>query len=393
MRGDEQPAMSNCRCRSNIIGLPSRKVRKILLSIVGLALLATGYTIYDLTATDVGRNVSGSLGLDKYDQTGAAMRRAKNLRFHTSLKEPTKTYTSKSLATKSSWHSTSSRKPVLDEVNPSENLKPSTQSSGCQEWVSLAPKPPYFLTAVLLVRIYEKDKAKLTTAEMKMWLQYLRYAGIEHVYIYDAFVYQNESQLPHLREFLKDGYVTYVDWHVHNPYTISGTQVTAYQNCVNKYKGECQWQAAIDIDEYPFSPLDQKPGFLARYMKQYEKSYPQVSELSMKNFLFLGKPLKKELIIERVMRRTPEKSNVLSKPIYKPANLHSVSIHHNSIMKGMTSDAPESELRMNHYWGARLQNWGDDTKEIVKMTIPDISMEPIIKAFKQCESHVRRYLQ
>ena len=280
-----------------------------------------------------------------------------------------------------------------EKISKPNNNKAEFKDSECLQWVSRAPKLPYFLTAVLLIRIYEKDKAKLTTAELKMWLQYLRYAGVEHVYIYDAFVYQNESQLPYLKEFLKDGYVTYIDWHTHNPYTISGTQVTAYQNCINVYQKESRWQAAIDIDEYPFSPKDQSPGFLSRYMKQYEKTHPGVSELSMQNFLFLGKPLNKELMIERVMRRTPQQSNILSKPIYKPCNIGSVSIHHNSIRTGHTANAPVGELRMNHYWGARLQNWGDDTKEILKLTIPDNSMEPIIRSFKQCETLVRRYLR
>ena len=281
---------------------------------------------------------------------------------------------------------------ITNKTIPTE-LFSSVQSSECQEWVSLAPKPPYFLTAVLLVRIYEKDKAKLTTAEMKMWLQYLRYAGIEHVYIYDAFVYQNESQLPHLREFLKDGYVTYVDWHIHNPYTISGTQVTAYQNCIDLYKYESRWQAAIDIDEYPFSPVDQSPGFLKRYIQQYEMECPKVSEISMENFLFLGQPAEKELMIERISRRTANRSNDLSKPIYKPHDVYKASVHHNPLRKGYMAFAPEQKLRLNHYWGARLQNWGPDTEETLKWTVPDDTMLPIVGAFRKCERFVRRYFQ
>lgn len=258
-------------------------------------------------------------------------------------------------------------------------------------WVKLAPKPPYFLTAVLLVRIYEADKAKLTTAELKMWLQYLRYAGVEHVYIYDAWVHSNESQLPKLSEFVKDSYITYVDWHTHNPYTIYGTQVLAYQNCIDIYKGENQWQIAIDIDEYPFSPIDQSHGFLSRYMQHFSESHSEVSEVTMQNFIFLGKPLDKELMIERLMRRTPRPTNSLVKPIYKPRNVHA-SIHHNTILSGQTVNAPMTELRMNHYWGARLQNWGEDTPKILELTEVDKGMEPIIYDFKQCEKLVRHYL-
>ena len=278
------------------------------------------------------------------------------------------------------------------EVPAMSSGKKVRSSSNCLEWVSLVSKPPYYLTAVLLVRIYEEDKAKLTTAELKMWLLYLKYAGVQHVYIYDAFVFQNESQLPHLKKFLKEGYITYIDWHKYNPYTITGTQVKAYQQCIDDYRTQSKWQTAIDIDEYPFSPKDPHPGFFLRYMKQYEKAHPDVTELSMQNFLFLGKPLKKELLIERMKRRTRRKSNVLSKPVYKPLNIYKASIHHNDIQTGNPANAPVKELRLNHYWGARLQNWGEDTEEILQMTVPDDSMEPIIEAFKKCETFVHHYL-
>ena len=266
-----------------------------------------------------------------------------------------------------------------------------SSNEDCIRWVKLAPQPPYFLTAVLLVRIYEEDKAKLTTSELKMWLQYLRYAGVEHVYIYDAWVYSNESQLHKLDLFLKDGYITYIDWHKHNPYSIAGTQIAAYQNCIDVYKGETQWQTAIDIDEYPFSPADRSPGFLSRYIRQLSESHRRVSEVAMENFLFLGSPLQKELMIQRLNRRTPKPANDLVKPIYRPQNV-SAQVHHNSIYQGITVEAPAEELRINHYWGARLQNWGEDTPEVLLMTEVDNSMEPIIHAFKQCELYVRSYL-
>lgn len=261
----------------------------------------------------------------------------------------------------------------------------------CLEWGERAPKPPYFLTAVLLVRIYEKDKAKLTTKELKMWLQYLRYAGVEHVYVYDAWVYLEESQLSALNDFIEDGYVTYTDWHIHNPYSVSGTQVASYQDCINNYADENQWQAAIDIDEYPYSPKDTAAGFLYRYIKDFSDYHPQISEITMQNYLYLGKPLNKELMIERLFRRTHQPANPLVKPIYKPSCVRA-QVHHNMVQKGRTMVAPVEELRMNHYWGARLQNWGEDTPEIFGKTEPDYGIQPIIDAFKNCETHIRSYL-
>ena len=267
----------------------------------------------------------------------------------------------------------------------------SNASQQCQEWVSRAAKPPYFLTAVLLVRIYEKDKAKLTTRELRQWLQYLRYAGVEHVYVYDAWVDKSESQLILLDVFVREGFITYIDWHTHNPYSIVGTQVAAYQHCIDNYSKESHWQVAIDIDEYPFSLDDTDPGFLYRYVKHFSDYHPQVSEITMQNYLFLGKPLDRELLIDRLFRRTHRQANNLVKPIYKPRCVRA-QVHHNRLLRGRRSmNAPSSELRMNHYWGARLQNWGEDTPEILEKTEPDYSMRPIIASFKGCEISMKPY--
>ena len=260
-------------------------------------------------------------------------------------------------------------------------------------WVNRTKsEPSYFLTAVVLLRIYKNDKANLTTRELKQWLEYMRYIGVEHVYLYDAFYTEDESQADALKLFLQDKYVTYTDWHEHNPYTISGTQVSAYQNCIGRFGSQSTWQTAIDIDEYPFSPVDTEPGFLTRFVEKFSAKHPHVSEISMQNFLFLGKPLQLELLIERLWRRSAKPSNPLVKPIYKPANVRA-SIHHNHLMEGSSMTAPVNELRMNHYWGARLQNWGEDTPEILAQTIDDRSMENIVQAFKKCEQRMRPYLR
>ena len=262
----------------------------------------------------------------------------------------------------------------------------------CKKWCRRGDgaKPPYFLTAVLLVRIYSTDMAQLSTREAVQWIQYLRYAGVEHIYVYDAYVYKNESQQKALSTFIEKGYVTYVDWQKYAyPYSIAGTQVSAYQDCINKWGNMSQWQIAIDIDEYPFSPTDREQNFMQRFLREYVQNQPKfvLSEISMSNYLFLGKPLDDTdhpFLIDRIWRRTPKPSNNLVKPIYKPTSVVA-NVHHNFLLKGRCKVAPSEQLRMNHYWGARLQDWGEDTPEIIAKTIPDRSMEPIISEIKKCD--------
>ncbi|XP_022079720.1 uncharacterized protein LOC110973325 [Acanthaster planci] len=253
---------------------------------------------------------------------------------------------------------------------------------------------PYFLTAVLSVRIYDwKDKAKLSTRELIQWLRYISYAGGDHVYLYDAYVYQNESQKAGLKDFIASGFLTYTDWHHRaTPFSLGWTQAGAYLDCLERWGNLSSWQLGVDMDEYPFLPADREPGFLARYLREFDTSSPtaaSISELSMQNFLYLGKPLdvaKHPILIDRIWRRTKEPANHLVKPVYRPAAVRWPDIHHNSLKYGTRKILPETDLRMNHYWGARLQNWGEDTQEVLEMTMEDRSMEPIVTNLYKCDS-------
>ena len=206
--------------------------------------------------------------------------------------------------------------------------------------------------------------------------------------MYDAYVFGNESQSRILAPYVQEGYVTYVDWsHRASPYSIGGTQVTAYQDCITRWGKVSVWQTAIDIDEYPFSPKDQKPGFITRFIKYFAKQHPEVSEITMQNYLFLGKPLndkEQPFLFGRLWRRTHQPLNELVKPVYKPAHVLSASVHFNALSQGQSLDAPDEQFRMNHYWGSRLQNWGEDTAEIMNITEEDRSMKTILREITSC---------
>ena len=269
-------------------------------------------------------------------------------------------------------------------------------ATDCHAWCHRGRKmkPPYFLTAVLLVRIYVKDKAQLSSREMLQWLLYLRYAGVEHVYVYDAYVFANESQRDALGPLIDEEYVTYIDWHHRAyPYSIHWTQISAYQDCIDKWGRNSTWQTAIDIDEYPFSPNDTKPGFLQRFVSSFNLSKfvsQEISEICIQNFLFLGKPLDENLhplLIDRILRRTPDVSNALVKPIYRPEKVWKARVHRNRLAYNEISvNADEKVLRLNHYWGARLQNWGEDTPWIIEITTRDESVKSVSRKLRQCGS-------
>ena len=262
-----------------------------------------------------------------------------------------------------------------------------TLSHECYNWCRHDQSSPYMLSAVLLVRVYRQDRAGLSSREIFQWLFYLRYAGFEHVFVYDAYVSKNESQYHVLSSLIQSGYVTYIDWSAHNPYTIRGTQVSAYQHCIDNYRSNLTWHMAIDIDEYPFSPFDMKPNFMQRFLHNFSVKHPLVSQITLQNYLFLGKPLDPQsnpFLIARFRRRTHEKANDLGKSVFQVAQLLKAEVHHNYMRHGKTIDCNAQVMRLNHYWGARLQNWGEDTPRILDITETDYSIKPIVDRLNRC---------
>ena len=257
----------------------------------------------------------------------------------------------------------------------------------CQRWCRRHMSPPYQLSAVLLVRVYRHDLAGLSSREMLQWLFYLRYAGFDHVFVYDAYVSKNESQYHVLLPLVQSGYVSYVDWSAHNPYTIKGTQITAYQHCIDHYGKNLTWHMAIDIDEYPFSPNDVEPHFMQRFLHNFSVRNPRVSQITLQNYLFLGKPLDPQfypLLIARFKRRTHKKANDLGKSVFRVAQIQKAEVHHNTMRDGKTTDCDARVMRLNHYWGARLQQWGEDTPKILRLTETDYSIKPIVDRLNRC---------
>ncbi len=227
-----------------------------------------------------------------------------------------------------------------------------------------AKKTRYFLTVALMVRIYEKDKAKWTIKELKQWLHYLFYAGVEHIYMCDHFLHPEEQLESKLHGYISAKLLTYIPWN--NEQNSWASQKKCYQTIINHYGNSTVWQIAIDMDEYPHVLTDISEGFLIKYLKTINSS---ISEVAMANFLMLGQgDRSKNLVIERITRMKPDKANKLDKPIYRPTKVRA-NIHHNVVLEGKAIKANPMDIRVLHYWGARLQDWGPDTDKTFWSTI------------------------
>ena len=231
------------------------------------------------------------------------------------------------------------------------------------------------LAAILLVRIYRGDKAGLTLGHVLQWMQFMRYAGVDHFYIYDAYEKKEEMLEAFFRYY---PYVTYIDWSAHTPYEMFKTQVSAYQHSIDTYGGSYTWHTAMDIDEYPTSETDMEPYFMRRFLHTITDD--TISEISMHNHLLLGGANQDETLwlAERYTRVTTGHST-LSKPIYRP-NRVSAAIHHNQLHSGRSIDAEKTQLRMSHIWGARIDEWAVKmSQHVMDITEDDIWMPVLIE--------------
>ena len=140
-----------------------------------------------------------------------------------------------------------------------------------------------------------------------------------------------------------------------------------------------------------YEPTDLEPGSLCRAVAAFSATHPDVTELSLKNFVVVG-PNDKAVpwIMEcraasrhrggvvglvgrsrgvvashatlsrrRYTRKTKDPMNNLDKPIYRTNAVRKLAFHHNSLKTGRSKDLPPEKLHFNHFWGARTFGWGD----------------------------------
>lgn len=77
---------------------------------------------------------------------------------------------------------------------------------------SLTEQNKFFIASVVYVRIYEKDLAELSRTDFWNWMQYMRYAGSEHIYLYDCYHEPAEQLLTLVQPLIDSGFLTYIDW-------------------------------------------------------------------------------------------------------------------------------------------------------------------------------------
>ncbi|MCI9658926.1 MAG: glycosyltransferase family 92 protein [Lachnospiraceae bacterium] len=96
---------------------------------------------------------------------------------------------------------------------------------------------------------------------LKEWIEYHKIIGIQHFYMYNN--HSSDDFQSIIRPYIDSGEITLIDW----PYEQG--QMSAYRDCIKKFKKESQWIGFIDIDEF-IVPIDYDN--LYDFLKKYEKN-------------------------------------------------------------------------------------------------------------------------
>ena len=95
---------------------------------------------------------------------------------------------------------------------------------------------------------------------LKEWIEFHKIIGIEHFYLYNNF--SSDNYLEALEPYIQAGDVTLTDW------PVPQGQMSAYQECFNRFRDDTNWLAFIDLDEFI---IPNHTDTIGEFLKPFEK--------------------------------------------------------------------------------------------------------------------------
>ncbi len=94
----------------------------------------------------------------------------------------------------------------------------------------------------------------------KEWIEFHIIAGVDHFYLYNNF--SSDDYMSVLKPYIEKGLVTLVDW------PVKQGQMSAYKDCIKKFRNETEWIGFIDLDEFVIPNHDSS---LYDFLKKFNK--------------------------------------------------------------------------------------------------------------------------
>eukprot|EP00928_Gymnodinium_smaydae_P061732 TRINITY_DN45754_c0_g1_i1.p1 TRINITY_DN45754_c0_g1~~TRINITY_DN45754_c0_g1_i1.p1 ORF type:complete len:730 (+),score=120.64 TRINITY_DN45754_c0_g1_i1:55-2244(+) len=213
----------------------------------------------------------------------------------------------------------------------------------------------YFLDAVCFVRLQRRGP----DANLVRWLQWMRYAGVERIYMYDTGYTALQGcaiDVPGVAEMVADNFLIIKKWDLAR--WPNDRQLQIWQD-VNRRFPTHHWRMYLDTDEYLIAPNDTASGFAKRYLARMPQ---KVGVVQLHNFVFGGIDLLSyevnvsegtHALPERLNYRLPDEdgeADTNTKYIAHMSRTCSLSIYFARPCEGfkIRSTMP-SNMRFNHY--------------------------------------------
>ena len=177
------------------------------------------------------------------------------------------------------------------------------------------------------------------------WVAFHLALGVEHLFLYNNL--SEDAFAVELSPFVDEGTVTLVDWPMYPG------QNQAYDDCIERTRGNWRWVAFIDLDEFLFSPrMRPVPDLLTRFEHVPGVGVPWVQ------FGTSGHPTPPPgLVIENYTRRRVGRRNLRQfKSVVDPAAVtktlgpHSFQYADRRYPGPVPCFASVHDLRVNHYF-------------------------------------------
>lgn len=242
----------------------------------------------------------------------------------------------------------------------------------------------------------------------KEWIEYHKLVGVNHFYLYNNGSTDNFEEV--LKPYVENGDVTLINWpnqHVEHwknymwawVYT---TQVSAYENAIQKAWSESKWIAPIDIDEF-IVPIaaDSIPEILCKY----EASHPGIQinwrVYGTSNLMDLPND---KLLIEALTLQSFEECqlNKSYKSIFKALEYNGFSWppHQCNYRSGSAAHhASRAEIVINHYTNRSINYFinnkirSKEGMDNVKLSMEEIKAMIAVGNDKEDEEkHIQRFI-
>lgn len=225
----------------------------------------------------------------------------------------------------------------------------------------------FFYPVLCFSYLYDLAVATMVKNEARWiieWIEYHRFIGVNHFYIYDNNSVDNLYEI--LSEYIDEGTVEIIDWNTkvapfQEPCQFGnarwvGYQITAFNDAIERSNGLARWIALLDVDEFIFCSKGPTVG-VRNFNTLLKNQSEDVGSILLNWWNFGTSNIKilseNKLITENMVMRAVDSipENRFYKSIHRPESIYYSYTHEAFLKKGYKKIRLDpKEYHINHYY-------------------------------------------